>query len=555
EDITKVYGDEPFVNGESDSGLALTYVVADETVATVVSGQLVIQGAGETEVTAKQAGNVDYLPAEDVTFTLTVTKADLTVTADDQTKVYDGEVFEDWTVTYEGFVYDDTASDLSGELTYAGDAVTAVDGGEYDIEISGLLSDNYEITYETGTLTITKAELTGITFEDQTVTYDGEEKSIFITGDLPDGVTVTYTGNEQTEVGDYDVTAHIDGGTNYEDMELEAVMSIRGVLTDITFEDAEFTYDGTAKSIFITGDLPEGVTVTYTGNAETEAGEYEVVANIEGGEFYSDLELTATLTINKATISGIVFTDAEFVYNCTAHSLAITGELPEGATVSYENNGNVEIGTYTVTANINGGENYQDLTLTAVMTIEELLPTIADQFSCGALLVADVEANLPAGWETKWYAGATSTDAIETILTSGVYYVSSSYNDCESSRIEVQVTIEDVNIPTGNAQQQFCISGQVSDLVVEHTTGTTLQVYETPTGGVALNANYSLYNGTFYVSEKIGDCESARLAIQVTITPSVPALSPAEFVICGHQLLSTIELDNLPNAELVWYAN
>src|SRR5690606_10266977 len=182
EDITKVYGDEPFINGESDSGLALTYVVADETVATFASGQLVIQGAGETEVTAKQAGNVDYLPAEDVTFMLTVTKADLTVTADDQTKVYDGEVFEDWTVTYEGFVYDDTASDLSGELTYAGDAVTAVDGGEYDIEISGLLSDNYEITYETGTLTITKAELTGITFEDQTVTYDGEEKSIFITG-------------------------------------------------------------------------------------------------------------------------------------------------------------------------------------------------------------------------------------------------------------------------------------------------------------------------------------------------------------------------------------
>src|SRR5690606_12121775 len=123
EDITKVYGDEPFVNGESDSGLALTYVVADETVATFVSGQLVIQGAGETEVTAKQAGNADYLPAEDVTFTLTVTKAELTVTADDQTKVYDGEVFEDWTVTYEGFVYEDQVSDLSGELTYGGDAV------------------------------------------------------------------------------------------------------------------------------------------------------------------------------------------------------------------------------------------------------------------------------------------------------------------------------------------------------------------------------------------------------------------------------------------------
>src|SRR5690606_29912248 len=78
EDITKVYGDAPFTHGSSDSGLALTYVIADQTVATFVGGQLVIQGAGETEVTAKQAGNSEFLPAEDVTFTLTVTKADLT---------------------------------------------------------------------------------------------------------------------------------------------------------------------------------------------------------------------------------------------------------------------------------------------------------------------------------------------------------------------------------------------------------------------------------------------------------------------------------------------
>src|SRR5690606_13654998 len=152
EDITKVYGDEPFVNGESDSGLALTYEVADETVATFVGGQLVIQGAGETEVTAKQAGNSEFLPAEDVTFTLTVTKADLTVIADDKTKVYDGELFEDWTVTYKGFVYEEQASDLSGELVYEGEAATAINAGTYTIEVSGLLSDNYTITYEEGSL-------------------------------------------------------------------------------------------------------------------------------------------------------------------------------------------------------------------------------------------------------------------------------------------------------------------------------------------------------------------------------------------------------------------
>lgn len=555
EDITKVYGDEPFINGESDSGLALTYEVADETVATFVSGQLVIQGAGETEVTAKQAGNADYLPAEDVTFTLTVTKADLTVTADDQTKVYDGEVFEDWTVTYEGFVYDDTASDLSGELTYAGDAVTAVDGGEYDIEISGLLSDNYEITYETGTLTITKAELTGITFEDQTVTYDGEEKSIFITGDLPDGVTVTYTGNEQTEVGDYDVTAHIDGGTNYEDMELEAVMSIRGVLTDITLDDAEFTYDGTEKTIEVTGDLPDGVTVTYTGNVQTEAGEYEVVANIEGGEFYSDLELTATLTINKATITGITFEDDTFTYDCTEHSLTIDGDLPAGATVSYTGNNQLSLGEHTVTAHIDGGNNYENFELTAVMTIEELLPVITAQYACAQLVTADVEANLPLGWETRWYVSEDATDAVQTIESSGTYYVSSINGTCESSRIEVEVVVEDISIPTGETTQQFCDSATIEDIVVNHTTGANLNVYETATGGTALDTGTALYTGTFYIAEQIGDCESDRLAVQITVTQTPPSVGQQTVTICGFEVLANVEIGQQPDAELVWYAN
>lgn len=555
EDITKVYGDEPFVNGESDSGLALTYEVADETVATFVSGQLVIQSAGETEVTAKQAGNSDYLPAEDVTFTLTVTKADLTVTADNQTKVYDGEVFEDWTVTYEGFVYEDTASELSGELTYAGDAITAVDGGEYDIEISGLVAANYEITYVTGTLTITKAELTGITFEDQTVTYDGEEKSIFITGDLPAGVTVTYTGNEQTEVGDYEVTAHIDGGTNFENMDLEALMLIRGVLTDITLDDAEFTYDGTEKTIEVTGDLPDGVTVTYTDNAQTEAGEYEVVANIEGGEFYSDLELTATLTINKATITGITFEDDTFTYDCTEQSLIIDGDLPTGATVSYIGNNQLSLGVHTVTAHIDGGNNYESFELTAEITIEELLPVITAQYACAQLVTADVEANLPLGWETRWYVSEDATDAVQTIESSGTYYVSSINGTCESSRIEVEVVVEDISIPTGETTQQFCDSATIEDIVVNHTTGTNLNVYETATGGTALSAGTTLFTGTFYIAEQIGDCESDRLAVQVTITQTPPAIAPATITICGFEVMANVEIGQQPNAELIWYVN
>src|SRR5690606_27677256 len=64
---------------------------------------------------------------------------------------------------------------------------------------------------------------------------------------------------------------------------------------DISFSDAEFVYDGAPKSVLLTGTLPEGVTVTYTGNEQTEAGVYTVTADIDGGGNYADEELTATL--------------------------------------------------------------------------------------------------------------------------------------------------------------------------------------------------------------------------------------------------------------------
>jgi hypothetical protein len=57
---------------------------------------------------------------------------------------------------------------------------------------------------------VVKAEydISGIAFRDTTVLYSGEAYSIFITGTLPQGVTVEYDGNEKTEVGTYTITVN-----------------------------------------------------------------------------------------------------------------------------------------------------------------------------------------------------------------------------------------------------------------------------------------------------------------------------------------------------------
>src|SRR5699024_3891192 len=109
----------------------------------------------------------------------------------------------------------------------------------------------------------------------------------------------------------------------------------QAAITGITFADGTFTYDGTPKSLQISGNLPVGTSVSYTNNGKTDAGQYTVTANLEGGNNYKDTTLTATLTISQSTFTGITFADGTFTYDGTPKSLQISGNLPVGTSVSY----------------------------------------------------------------------------------------------------------------------------------------------------------------------------------------------------------------------------
>ena len=54
-------------------------------------------------------------------------------------------------------------------------------------------------------------EISGITFADKTVTYDGQTHSLEISGTLPEGVNLEYLNNEQIDVGEHKVTAKMSG--------------------------------------------------------------------------------------------------------------------------------------------------------------------------------------------------------------------------------------------------------------------------------------------------------------------------------------------------------
>ena len=102
---------------------------------------------------------------------LIVTPAALTITANNQTKVY-GAALPTLTASYSGFVNGDTSASLTTQptLTTTATASSHVAGSPYSITASGAVDSDYSISYVAGNLIVTAAPLT-ITANNQTKVY------------------------------------------------------------------------------------------------------------------------------------------------------------------------------------------------------------------------------------------------------------------------------------------------------------------------------------------------------------------------------------------------
>ncbi len=247
------------------------------------------------------------------------------------------KTFTDITFNSASFVYDGTSKSIyvSGApefatVTYEGNEKTNV--GIYTVT-AHISANNYNPLDLSATLTINRATITGVVFEDQSFDYDGQSHSIYVSG-VPAGASVTYTNNDKTSVGVYAVTARING-SNYLTLTKTAAMTIVGKqITGVTFEDKTFEYDGESHSIYVSGELPAGVTVNYTNNGKIDAGTYQVTARLTG-EGYNPLELKANLIITSVELDNPgYFYDKCVLYDGQNHSIEVTSN-PSYTTVSY----------------------------------------------------------------------------------------------------------------------------------------------------------------------------------------------------------------------------
>ena len=381
-----------------------------------------------------------YLPDLDVSFTSNSNGNSSSVTK---------EYYDMSGVSFNGasYVYDGEEHSLSIEGTLP-DGVSVmylnnnkVNAGTYEVvaKFTGDTKKYHPIEDMKATLTIAKAGVNGISFLGYTVTYDGNPHSIEINGELPEGILVTYSGNEQVNVGVYEVVAHFTDTTgNYVELsDLKATLTINKAtydMSNIKFNSASYTYDGIEKEVKIEGELPSGVEVLYENNRMINAGTIEAIAMFKhNNPNYNDIpNKTATLTINKASIEGISFSGDTVTYDGKAHSLSIEGKLPEGVYVTYINNGHINAGTYTVTAHFEDSTgNY------------EYLPDLEATLVINKVEVNEIEFN----GKTVVYNGEVYSLEIEGTLPNGVQVIYSNNNHINAGTYTVVASFIDT---TGN---------------------------------------------------------------------------------------------------------
>jgi hypothetical protein len=152
---TKTYGNADFAIGATSTNttIPVTVVSSNTSVATIIGNNIHIVGAGTSTITASQAGNAGYFPAADVARILTVNKAALTIRLRDTLKT-EGDVNPPFTITYTGFVLGETSANLLTPPVATTTATTLSAAGYYPITLGSATSNNYNITYTNGRLTV-----------------------------------------------------------------------------------------------------------------------------------------------------------------------------------------------------------------------------------------------------------------------------------------------------------------------------------------------------------------------------------------------------------------
>ena len=355
--------------------------------------------------------------------------------------------------------------------------------------------------------------------------------------------------------------------------------------------------EGSAPSSFDLFDLLEGEDQTgtwYVGTGTTGAtttniidlsaetsGTYNYTFDVDAIGSCDDPLVTVSIIINPLPNTGIpasaTFCENDLAANSPLDLLGqLTGEDSGGTWTDDDASGalsgsNVDvtvltIGTFNFTYTITDANNCTNSS-TVIITVEDA-PESGTANAPVAFCVAEITPaqtyNLfdllegedqTGAWNDDDTSGALSGNTVIIDgLAAGTYnftYDVDAIGTCDDINVTVSIVINDAPAPTAAALQEFCDNATVADLAA---IGTTIQWYDTPTGGSPLDIATALVDAEDYYATQIDattNCESSiRTQVDVTIFQTPNAGNPNTVAIIACNDNNTINLfDGLDGTE------
>ncbi len=435
---------------------------------------------------------------------------------------FENIVFEDLTVAYDGSAHgieiDGVPDDAQVKFLTDNSFVLP---GQYEVIVE-ISKEHYNTLTMSAILLIEPLAFENITFESVSVDYDGKAHRVEVVG-APSGATVEYDkSNSYVLPGVYNVCATI-SMVGYKTQKMEATLTINALdFEGIAFEKVVATYDGKPHTVRVDG-VPNGAHVEYSGViTHTNAGTYKVCATITKTG-YNPLTLESELVINKAQIIDVEFNGLVVTWDGNSHSVYVTN-LPDGVSVSYQNNGKVDVGQYQVVASFDTGNNYLPLDdMIATLLIKELMHKISFIDGDGTTFEIEVghgkkmfEPPIPtnkAGYSASWDKDVTceivSDMTVSAVYVPIVYSITYDFDGGYCLDARTTYTVEDdVTLPKENVGKQgykfggwYLSSDFIGESIVGWTVGERL-------GDVKV---YAKWNAEQYTIHYDINCKDAAL--------------------------------------------
>lgn len=266
--------------------------------------------------------------------TLEITPAPLVLKVNDTQKVY-GDNNPDFSYILDGLRNNDTNSCILTQPAYVCKAIPSSNCGEYEITASNASAKNYDISYLSGKLTITKAPLT--LFASNVSREYGESNPILkytangLKGDdtvlsaLNGDPIVSTTATGSSNVGEYPIIISGGASNNYLLSYRSGLLTVTKAPLTVIAENAErqygesnptfsrsysgFKLDDTESSAF--SSLPR---LSCIATKTSSVGEYPIVVNGGTSQNYEIVSYeNGVLNINKAPLT-LVATDKSRLY-------------------------------------------------------------------------------------------------------------------------------------------------------------------------------------------------------------------------------------------------